>query len=506
MVSSRRLILLLCAALSPLAAASPAGAIVGGSAVPITDHPWQVALLDASVAGNKNAQFCGGVIRDATHVITAAHCVFDNPKTAPGQPIDPSRLAVLSGTSVLDGAPATARAAVAAVSVQPGYTAADLPVDDSALVTLAQTLPVDASHQPLPLVDDAQWASLPQSAFVTGWGSTKPDGTVYPNALQGVGVSVFSDATCDAEYPGKYKDPLMVCAGDPGGGKDSCKGDSGGPLVSDFQGIGRRLIGIVSAGGFPCADARAQGVYTEVAAPAVRGFVTQSAPTPAPRSQVGPSISGTPQAGSPLACDPGSWSAAPSLAVQFVRTAGGADTALTNFGDAATYTATDQDVGATISCIVQATNAGGTSSARSAAVGPVAASPSAPAPAPSPAPIPAPKDTTAPVAHIRSARCVKRTCTLTVTVTDAGFSAGVAKVTGSVRSTYRAPCVRRGRRTTCTRHRTRLFTARRTSATRFTIKVTKLPLGAQLFTVLATDRAGQQQLLPTRKTLRVRRR
>jgi hypothetical protein len=120
----------------------------------------------------------------------------------------------------------------------------------------------------------------------------------------------------------------------------------------------------------------------------------------------------------------------------------------------------------------------------------------APAPAPSPAPVVL-KDTAAPVAKILIARCVKQTCTLTLRVTDAGFSAGIAKVTGAVRSTYR----RDGR----VRNRTRTFTARRTAATRFTVKLTKLPVGTQRFTLLATDKAGHRQLLPTRKTLRTRR-
>ena len=101
------------------------------------------------------------------------------------------------------------------------------------------------------------------------------------------------------------------------------------------------------------------------------------------------------------------------------------------------------------------------------------------------------------MAKILTARCVRQTCTLTLRVTDAGVTAGIAKVTGSVRSTYR----RDGR----IRHRTRTFTARRTASTRFTVKLTKLPVGTQLFSMLATDKAGHRQLLPTRKTLKTRR-
>ena len=56
-------------------AAAAAGAqtarprIIGGSDVPISKFPFQVAVFGTA------AYICGGSIRDATHVITAAHCV-----------------------------------------------------------------------------------------------------------------------------------------------------------------------------------------------------------------------------------------------------------------------------------------------------------------------------------------------------------------------------------------------------------------------------------------------
>ncbi len=43
--------------------------------------------------------FCGGVILDATHVATAAHCVFDE---GSGQATPPGQLHVLAGTDDLN--------------------------------------------------------------------------------------------------------------------------------------------------------------------------------------------------------------------------------------------------------------------------------------------------------------------------------------------------------------------------------------------------------------------
>jgi secreted trypsin-like serine protease len=56
---------------SPRANAS----IVGGLGASIASFPFQVALYDPQAGSLAAGFFCGGVIIDATHVITAAHCV-----------------------------------------------------------------------------------------------------------------------------------------------------------------------------------------------------------------------------------------------------------------------------------------------------------------------------------------------------------------------------------------------------------------------------------------------
>src|SRR6267154_3503818 len=52
--------------------------VVGGTGVSIADYPFQVALYDPHAGSVAAGFFCGGVIIDATHVATAAHCAIDD--------------------------------------------------------------------------------------------------------------------------------------------------------------------------------------------------------------------------------------------------------------------------------------------------------------------------------------------------------------------------------------------------------------------------------------------
>jgi len=61
----------------------------------------------------------------------------------------------------------------------------------------------------------------------------------------------------------------MVCAGVPGGGKDSCNGDSGGALVVKKSG---KQVGIVSWG-IGCAKPDFPGVYANVAEKEMHDFI-----------------------------------------------------------------------------------------------------------------------------------------------------------------------------------------------------------------------------------------
>jgi hypothetical protein len=94
---------------------------------------------------------------------------------------------------------------------------------------------------------------------------------------------------------------------------------------------------------------------------------------------------------------------------------------------------------------------------------------------------------------------------LSVSVTDAGFSAGIKTVDATVTSTYRTTCKRKGRRVSCTKHKTRKLGAKKLASTKFQIVASKLPVGKQLFQLYAVDKASHRQRLATKKTVTTKR-
>jgi hypothetical protein len=165
-------------------------------------------------------------------------------------------------------------------------------------------------------------------------------------------------------------------------------------------------------------------------------------------------------------------------------------------------------VGSQLACIVKAHNGGGLAFSQSAWT---AAVPAPPAPVQpvqplNQSPSQTQQDIAAPVARITATRCTATRCTLTVAVTDAGFSAGIKTVQASVRSSYRSRCKRKGSRKTvpCTKHRTIRPSVAALTATHFKVVASKLPYGTQVFTLLAVDKAGHRQALPTTKTVKTK--
>jgi secreted trypsin-like serine protease len=490
----------------------PAGAVVGGQDIgAIEDAPYQAAV----VVHGQNAHsglWCGGVMRDTTHIITAAHCVFDNVLGSPGQPIPVGAIDVVMGKKDLSVS-GGARLPVASVSLDDDYDPATLG-HDAAVLTLNGEFQESTTIKRIIPADEDTWdsASAGSPLTVTGWGQKDPVDpyAAYPSVLQTAGDSLHplpfvNDATCGPRYQG-FQPASMLCAG--GASIDSCFGDSGGPLtVEDVNLFGvQRLVGIVSFGPpDACAKPGYPGVYTEVHGD-IKAYLTQPAPTPAPRTLSPPSLQGTVAVGSTVTCNPGSWEGSPSFAYQFVIPTANGDVARTAQGSQSTYTIQPADAGNALACNVKGKNAGGLAFAESAAM-------TVPVPAQqSPAPVQPPsqggsqtlQDTAAPVARVTKATCTATRCTLMVSVTDAGFSAGIKTVQSSVRSTYRTRCKRNGRTVTCTKHRTIKPSVAALTATRFKVVASKLPYGTQRFTLVAIDKAGHRQALPTTKTVKTK--
>ena len=249
---------LLLAAPAAVAAHDRPRKIIGGHGVSIAAAPWQVALVDATHYGSPQ-QFCGGSILDSRHVLTAAHCL--------SKPGSWSADVVYAGTTMLYDPKQVA--SVSARQVHPGYTSTKF-ANDVAVLTLASPLTLDGTTvRPVQLATSTPPAGT--ATLVSGWGDTTNGGGKYPWGLRAVTVHTVADASCSISYAlgGGIAPDLMLCAGEPAGGRDSCAGDSGGPLVVEHTNL---LVGVVSFG-HQCALAGFPGVYTEVAAPAVRAFV-----------------------------------------------------------------------------------------------------------------------------------------------------------------------------------------------------------------------------------------
>jgi trypsin len=234
------------------------------------------------------------VIVDATHVITAAHCLA-------GTGHSPARLsrevAVLAGSTSLDRPdPGSVHDPAVAVSMDPHYNPATNDYDIG-IVTLARglwtgvaTAPSSSGAGPIaPLPIDRVAAEIhgePNGnpsviATVSGWGDTSPapGAASYPKTLRSVRVPLVSEGFCQEAYASIELTitPRMICAGSSRPRADSCFGDSGGPLVVDRDTPAHPpgdyvLVGLVAFGD-GCALPGFAGVYTRIADPAIAHYL-----------------------------------------------------------------------------------------------------------------------------------------------------------------------------------------------------------------------------------------
>ncbi|PRH76616.1 serine protease [Streptomyces solincola] len=252
---------LVAAATLPLGTAAPAAAdsvVVGGQPVQAADSPWVVALSSRDrFGGTRAGQFCGGVVVAPTKVVTAAHCL--GPSVLGTDSKELTDLKVIAGRTELRDSGGV-EVAVTGAWISPEYDPATQ-AGDLAMITLESPLPHGHVIQAARAGDPAYRAGT--RAAVYGWGDTTGSGS-YAYALRAAQVRVLDDAVCARAYPaesgGGYLPAVMLCAGDPAGGRDACQGDSGGPLVARGK-----LIGLVSWGS-GCGEADAPGVYTRVSA------------------------------------------------------------------------------------------------------------------------------------------------------------------------------------------------------------------------------------------------
>uniref|UniRef100_G1Q4B1 Transmembrane protease serine n=1 Tax=Myotis lucifugus TaxID=59463 RepID=G1Q4B1_MYOLU len=220
--------------------------IAGGTDAEEGEWPWQASLQQNSV------HRCGATLISNYWLVTAAHCFIRNN--------DPQKWNVSFGLLLSDP---KAQRKIKNIIIHEDY---HYPAheNDIAVVNLSSPILYTSNIRRVCL-PEANYTFPPNSdVVVTGWGTSKTDGTI-PNILQKGAVKIIDTKTCNTEkiYSGVIT-PGMLCAGFLKGKVDACQGDSGGPLViADHKGTWF-LVGIVSWGD-ECALPYKPGVYTRVA-------------------------------------------------------------------------------------------------------------------------------------------------------------------------------------------------------------------------------------------------
>ena len=256
------------------------GRIVGGVPATASQYPWQAAVAynDALYVGNGfQRQFCGGTLVAPNVVITAAHCLYDNPD--PGGFGAPNNFESFTGRTTLSSAEGQVHEWVDYYFfTDGGGNPLFNPVTydyDAVFVVLASS----SSSPPVQVAgstESAIWAPG-QPAFISGWGDTASGAGNYQDSLLAARVAIIGDETCSnpASYGTDFHPALMVCAGLPSGGVDTCQGDSGGPIVVPIAGGGFRLVGDTSWG-IGCAQPQYPGIYGRIAGGTTMGDALQA--------------------------------------------------------------------------------------------------------------------------------------------------------------------------------------------------------------------------------------
>jgi hypothetical protein len=492
-------LMVLGAVAAPAHAVGMEARVVGGVNASLGQAPWQVLVLPGP-------NLCGGSILDATHVVTAAHCVYDadTDEVTAAADVD-----VYAGTVDLRtlGAP-TQHPPVTDVVVDPEYDPESF-TQDAAIITVAapgfDLSGPNAQAIALAPVSSAPTPSTPLQ--LSGWGLTQqraPEDPIDPNAqpswlLQYTTIYPATGCTQLAGYDPVYH----LCAGQLG--HDACQGDSGGPLAEQVNAVWQ-LDGIVSAGA-GCAGG-IPGLYTRVADPSIHAFLANRGVGTAPVNVIAPTITGAPAVGSRLVCNPGGWDNAHTLSTRFVSGA-------TTLSSSSVMYLGTASIGTSIACVVTARATGGaTAEATSATItvvgpgavtqGPTVQQPTVVPTAPTVQPTAPTPDTAPPTATITALRCTHTVCLLDVRVADTGTSYGVPTLRATVRTTYRTTCVVGHRRRACTKTATHALTATRRGIDSFRITTPRLRKGTQRFSVTAVDAAGNRQATPATRTTTTR--
>jgi secreted trypsin-like serine protease len=348
--------------LPAVASAAPRSGVVLDSDGPVvpstTTAPWSAVV--SIVTSTENVQ-CTGSILDATHILTAAHCMFDEDTN---QAYPTSDMEVLAGLISGSDFSSAQGALVSSVRVMPAYVSGNSDDDDDiAELTLSTPLSFNASVAPVAL---GQASALTPGASATfyGWGESTSGGDAV--------VEHYLTDVIDQPWACAGGTPSTICAVSQQG--DSCPGDSGAGLIVQSGGVSE-LVGIldysVSPTSAECTTGHISG-FTDVTSPEIAQWIAGSASPPlAPRTEDDATVSvPQPQVGGTATCDSPAWSDDTSVGYIFLTPAG----TVLQSGAQNTFMLPASTAGQSIECLADATSPGGTSysglSTGSAAIAP----------------------------------------------------------------------------------------------------------------------------------------
>ncbi|KAK2848190.1 hypothetical protein Q7C36_009872 [Tachysurus vachellii] len=235
--------------------------IVGGQDTTEGEWPWQVSLHIKN-----SLHVCGASIISEKWLVTAAHCVQDEPKIRLSQPESWEVYLGLHRQNQLNKAE---KRYLKRIIAHPNYN--EFTFDyDMALMELDTPVAFKETIRPICLPSSSYVFPVGKSVWITGWGATREGGS-GASLLQKAEVRIINSTVCDSLMNGQITS-RMTCAGVLAGGVDACQGDSGGPMSSSNV-VGRVFLAGVVSWGDGCARRNKPGIYTTV--PKFRAWIKE---------------------------------------------------------------------------------------------------------------------------------------------------------------------------------------------------------------------------------------
>jgi len=347
--------------LAATAVAERAGAVVGGSSISVKSAPWAVAVISTK-RSRHDPIVCSGSILDASHILTAAHCLYPSA----GKKRAPSTLVVRAGASNFI-TPATGDAPqdrrVRSFRVHPGFDATRLKrlgaqtPDDLAVLELVRPLDLTGPSARAISLQDPQTHEHSHSGSVAGFG--RESTLVAPSgALRVMHPTIDPQGLCGFPAMAGQRTLLFFnaierCAH--AMRTATCYGDSGAGLVA--AGDHPHLVGVLSGALWGNCVPGSRAIYTFLGAPEIRLFIEgRDDPPRAPRWSLELDGREPPRVGDAIACKSPGLKSSVRVRYTFMTVAGH----ILQSGPSSIYRIEHKAVGLQVICRAAATNAGGT--------------------------------------------------------------------------------------------------------------------------------------------------